>query len=536
MNNYFLRKNKKIKNLILLVSWSLVAVFLIFHHAMWRDEVRNFMLAIGTTSRLHLLGNPHPFLTYKIEQFFYWITESYCVLPISSFFISFLTVLIIIFLSPFNFKIKIMMAFGYPLLYEYTVMCRNYGMSALLMLALPLVMNNKKYKYILSGPILFFLANTNVHSSLIVLAFSCLWPLNAWYQNGKKWTDDTRKTVMNSMLGILGFCVCFGTIYPTRYDLAAVRPIKLAFNHDFYFFQHLTFYDFKDYIFSYLGHGPLSKSVYKILSIISYLSIALSTLMLWGDVFLFSVAILVMVGLSAFFYVVYPGEYRHQALWIMLVFALAWMKKNNGQAAHKKTINNIGLASFYTMLGIQCLLSLLLSFHELIEPNSRSKEFYAFMKMHDDIKESPMLSSLDYTLEAMPYYTKKSVFMMSLNDFDYVVPYRGVFNYNLDDLLTAAQKLAACSEYPPLILIVNDSNKTKKITSKITNIMDEDQEESVRHYMYNQWTFTITSEQKKRFLMNAHEIARYPNGYLEDGFVVYKLNVQNVPKTTCEKK
>ncbi|WP_218777669.1 hypothetical protein, partial [Acetobacter indonesiensis] len=54
-------------------------------------------------------------------------------------------------------------------------------------------------------------------------------------------------------------------------------------------------------------------------------------------------------------------------------------------------------------------------------------------------------------------------------------------------------------------------------------------------HMYNYWTFTVTREQRKRFLENAHEIARYPNGYLEEGFIVYQLNYNNIDSKKCNK-
>ncbi|WP_218777638.1 hypothetical protein, partial [Acetobacter indonesiensis] len=56
--------NSKILYIIFIV-WILNVVLLMSYHAMWRDEVRNFMIAIGRTSNIHLLGNPHPFLIYK---------------------------------------------------------------------------------------------------------------------------------------------------------------------------------------------------------------------------------------------------------------------------------------------------------------------------------------------------------------------------------------------------------------------------------------------------------------------------------------
>ena len=530
MNINIIFKNKNKILILVFILWSAIAAYLVCHHAMWRDEVRNFMIGIGATSQIHLIGNPHPFLTYKIEQIFYWILGSYWALPLSSLLISFFTVIIILFFSPFNIKTKSLMLFGYPLLYEYTVMDRNYGISALLLMLLAYFFSNKNYKYIYSGPILFLLANTNVHSALIVGVLSVLWPLNVWYTNGKKWNEEARKAFINGFMGLSGFVVCLITIYPIRYDLAPAHPLEIAPKHHLHFLKNLTFFECENYFSEFFGHKTLGKIIYITLQSVAYAFIMLSVFSLWGNTLLFSISAIILVGFTLFFSVIYPGRYRHEALWIMLIFALLWIKKNTDQKVIPSTLNKIGLVSFYGMLSVQFILSIMLAFHEVQTPNSRSKEFSTLISQNEILKDSPVLSSLDYILEPIPYYTKKPVFMMTLNDFDFVVPYKTQLNYSLDDLLHAAQKLALCSKSPPLILIVNDKNNNKTSTA---NIMDNEEENSIREYTYNYWIFTATSEQKKRFLGKTHKIARYPNGYLEEGFIVYELNVDNTAKTSC---
>ncbi|WP_338333164.1 hypothetical protein [Acetobacter sp. LMG 32666] len=530
INIIFKDKNKIL--ILIFILWSVITAYLVCHHALWRDEVRNFMIGIGATPHIHLIGNPHPFLTYKIEQIFYWIMDSYYALPLSSLLISFCTVIMLLFFSPFDVKTKILMLFGYPLLYEYTVMDRNYGISALLLMLFAYFFSNKNYRYICSGPILFLLANTNVHSALIVGVLSGLWPLNVWYENGRKWNDETKKAVINGLMGLSGFVVCLLTIYPIRYDLAPAHPLEIVPKHHLHFLKNLTFVECKDYISNFIGDKTLGKIIFIIFQSAAYAFILLSVFALWGDTFLFSVVAIVLIGFTVFFSIIYPGRYRHEALWIMLVFALLWIKKNTNREPASNTLTKIGLVSFYGMLSVQCLLSIMLGFHEVKIPNSRSKEFSNFVSQNETLKDSPVLSSLDYILESIPYYTKKPVFMLTLKDFDFVVPYKNVRNYNLDDLLHTAQKLAACSKSPPLILIVNDRSKTKGSTA---NIMDSIEENSIRKYMYDYWTFTATSEQKKRFLEKTHKIAQYPNGYLEEGFIVYELNVDENMKSSCSR-
>lgn len=523
--------NSKILYIVFIV-WILNVVLLMSYHAMWRDEVRNFMIAIGRTSNIHLLGNPHPFLIYKIQQIGFLITNSFYVLPILSFIISLIAVFFVLFKSPFSYGLRCLIVFGYPTLYEYTVMSRNYGISVLLMVFFAISFSSYRYKYIFTGVILFFLANTNIHSAIIVLIFSILWPLNSWYRHDKTWSEDSKKILINSIFGVVGFLVCCLTIYPVRYDLAAAHPIGIAGKFKIRFLKHIAVYGDKELFLNYFHNKIIATIVYDIMKISNFLSIILSIFCLFGDAVLFSTATITLFSFSILFSVVYPGSYRHEALWVMLMVSLLWIKKKSNNKLKNNKINKIGYFSFYLLICSQFIFSIMFSYHEIILPNSRSKEFYKFLLSNESIKKSTVISSVDYILEPIPYYTGNKVFMLSLNDFDFVVPYRNIFNYNLDDLLHAAQKLAVCNESPPLILIVNDDMDSNGISN---NIMDEKSEKSTRKYMYNYWTFTVTREQRKRFLENAHEIARYANGYLEEGFIVYQLNYNIIDSKKCNK-
>lgn len=170
-------KNKNIFQSFILILWLFITCYAIHFHALWRDEVRNFMIAIGGTPSVHLIGNAHPVLSYLIEKSCYLIFHTYTVLPVSTFLVSFLAIATVLFLSPYNLRMKVLFVFGYFSLYEYTVMARNYGISMLLMLILALVFSSQKYRYKLTGPVIFLLANTNIHSALIVAVFSGMWPL-----------------------------------------------------------------------------------------------------------------------------------------------------------------------------------------------------------------------------------------------------------------------------------------------------------------------------------------------------------------------
>lgn len=51
-----LLKNKNINLIGIFMLWILTITYLVLHHALWRDEVRNFMIGIGQRPGSILLG------------------------------------------------------------------------------------------------------------------------------------------------------------------------------------------------------------------------------------------------------------------------------------------------------------------------------------------------------------------------------------------------------------------------------------------------------------------------------------------------
>lgn len=526
------KKSNFLLNFFILSIWILITLYAITYHSMWRDEVRNFMIGIGATSSIHILGNPHPFLIYAIERLGFSITRSYGILPVSSYLFSLLSVCIILYLSPFSRGKKILLIFGYPILYEYTVMSRNYGISMLLMLILAMVFSSNKYRYRLTGPVLFFLANTNVHSSFIAAFFSIIWPLNTLREHKWQWHPDVRAAMYNGLIGLGGVIICIATIYPPRYDTAAAHPMETRQGHHFkirffddltikYAFQHYYGIPLKVALPQHYGAGITTGLVYGAICLIGIAYITMPIFIFYGDVFLFTLSLSVFICFIVFFSIIYSGSYRHEALWIFFLSSLMWIKITKNPKFSEGRLNRAGYTAFYILLASQAIQSVMLEYHEVKTPNSMAKNFSGLVLGHNGMKDSPILSSVDYTLESLPYYLKNPLFMMTLHHFDKVAPYKNQYSYTLDDLLDTAQKLSETSRNAPLILITNDD--TVGTGHGPINIMDDVSRDSYRSYTYNYWNFTATSAQKIHFLNHVHEVARYPNGYLEEGFIVYQL-------------
>ncbi|WEQ55538.1 hypothetical protein LV564_15925 [Komagataeibacter nataicola] len=483
------------------------------------------MIAIGGTPSVHLIGNAHPVLSYLIEKSCYLIFHTYTVLPVSTFLVSFLAIATVLFLSPYNLRMKVLFVFGYFSLYEYTVMARNYGISMLLMLILALVFSSQKYRYKLTGPVIFLLANTNIHSALIVAVFSGMWPLCTWQANRWSFNKNVRKTLPSAIMGIVGFVLCILTIYPPRYDdLAALIPADGESHHfKVRFLKGLTLKPFKRFFYDAIGDNLFSHSIYKFLYIASFVSVISCVFVLWGNTFLFFTAIAVQIVFIAFFSIIYYGSYRHQSLWIVWICTLFWIYRKE-HAFPQNGLNKFGLYSLYFLLSVQVFQAVLMEYHEIRIPNSRAREFSKVINAHEDLKDSTIISSVDYIIESMPYYINNRFYFMTQRKFDRVVIYNthAYMNYSLQDIMDEADRISICTHKPSIIIIANDWDKM--MDGSPVNLMDREQVENYRKYTYKYWKFTFSEVQKQTLKARSTEIARYPNGLLEEGFIAYKLN------------
>ncbi|MGY6770886.1 hypothetical protein [Komagataeibacter sp. NFXK3] len=531
IDKYF--KNNKLFKLTMLIIWVIITCCAINYHSMWRDEVRNFMIAINATNSIHIIGNAHPAVSYLIQKLGYLIFHTYKVLPVSSFIISFLAVFLVLFFSPFGIITNIAFIFGYFSLYEYTVMARNYGISMLLMIVLAMVFSSENYRYKLTGPTLFFLANTNVHSAIISILFSFMWPLCVWRENRWSFNENVRKILPAATMGCAGFIACVLTIYPPRYDDLAAQPSISNIKHysKINFLDEITISPFEGCFYNIFGTGYISHKIFTLLKYISIISVFSCIFSLWGDVLLFSVALVTHIAFVSFFTIVYFGGYRHQSLWIVFIFALFWIYRKN----NKNTINYLnkfGVFSLSFMLFVQILPSVSLEFHEIQTPNSRAREFAKLVINTPDLSDATIIASDDAIIESMPYYINNGLYIMMQRKFDRVVPYssNGRLNYSMEDIIKESKRNSICTHTPSIVLIINDYSPNEKI---ISNIMDNVQDVNYRKYSYGHAVFTFSEEQKRELKAQSTEIARYPNGYLEQGFIAYRLNIPDYDVSKC---
>ena len=118
-------------NITILVCWLIITVFTMFHHEIWRDEAQAWCIVrdlnfIDIYSAARTEG--HPFLWYLILYPFAKLGFPVEIMQVISLFFVFISIVFLLFKSPFNKFEKSIICFSAGMLYYLPVVARNYSM------------------------------------------------------------------------------------------------------------------------------------------------------------------------------------------------------------------------------------------------------------------------------------------------------------------------------------------------------------------------------------------------------------------------
>jgi hypothetical protein len=161
-------------NLAVLSIFFLLSLIGILHHEIWLDEAQHFLIARDSRSLLELFRvcriEGHPilwnillFLITRFSSNPFWM--QFVHIMISCVTVTFLLK------SKLNLLEKILIIFGYYFFYEYNIISRNYGISALMMVLLVHYYIREPVRITRLAVILFFIAQTHLFSLLFSVAF-----------------------------------------------------------------------------------------------------------------------------------------------------------------------------------------------------------------------------------------------------------------------------------------------------------------------------------------------------------------------------
>jgi hypothetical protein len=472
------------------LAWYVLAVFLLVvgfgatQHEVWRDEVR--ALSIATDGRwftsifANLTDEGHPALWYLLLRAVSALSGgSPLALPVTSALVAAGAVWLLVRYAPFPAWQRVLFAFGVFPLYEYSVSARNYGISMLLLIAFCAVGAGRWARPVMTGLILALLANTNVHSLVLVGALLGVWLLERWRQDAGH-ADEARASWPHTLLGVgiavAGMLVCVVQTRPTP-DSVVAKPFpalaelvprawELLLNPGA-FFAVGFFGDFAG-----MSVPWLDVPARVVLTNAVLLAIAL---VLTRRVPLLLAFTAVVGGLTLLFGLVYPPAPRHMGLLYVFVIGLFWLyneRRARDAALAFAAESSPGRgrwrdAAANGLLGGLLIVQVGMAWqaHRLDHGASLSsaREFAAWLRATPRYHEAVIMAEPDFLLETLPYYLPNRLWIAREGRFGRWTRFTRANRrrMSLGELLADAQAVRARTGAPVLLLLARIPMPTK---------------------------------------------------------------------------
>jgi hypothetical protein len=496
-----------------MLSWIAIVCLQIVHHTMWRDEVRVLSIALAGDNLLTMLrglhGEGHPALWYLLVRWTHDVFGHVAVLPGLAFVISATAVALLIFRSPFPRTIIILIVGSHCFLFEYSVMARNYGISALLLFMIAASYHTARDRGILLGCLLFLLANCNVVAAIMVGAFLLLWLLDLVETMGRRWTPQLRNFILNASIATVGVIVCGITILPTfndaaTRDLSATSAVMAVLRALLNPAGTIAFPLFGGKALSVLGSILLYGITLGLMPKRAAAFAAITGLAIWS---LFS-------SLAA------GGGYRHAMVWLSFCITLYWIcwkeVANSVNDLSKTPVQtacfNAGRLMFLTVLALDFVAGLSDVRAAVVgrQVESRSAELGRLISARPDLAEAVIVSEPEIMAEALPYYVPNRIFLVREHRFGKVPHFSrsGKLDTNLGEIIQVSRELLQTTSSPVIIIL----------SHRLGNIVpDHPYKEGLN------WTFQASSNQILEFLSSTELIASYGPAETNETYDVYLL-------------
>lgn len=449
------RDRRSWRDILLLAGWMALVGFQIARHVMWRDEVRALTIALNGDDLIAMLrglhGEGHPALWYLLLRGAHAVFGRVEVLSGVAFVAGLVTVALLIFRSPFPRPLVLLLITGHALLFEYVVMARNYGISALFLFAIAACYPAHRDRGVLLGALLLLLANTNVVGAIMAGAFLLFWLLDLLEAHGRRWSPQLTNFAINAIIATIGVVICAVTMLPTYNDAAArdwshSSPLTAA-------------------MLSLVNPGATSLGALfanLLPGIVGSVLLFAATLALLPRRPAFLAAIAALLLTSLFFAVAANGAYRHAAVWLCFLIALYWISWRQVTAASTSRtwldglLPAIGRISLLLALAIQTaagINDLRNAATDVVA--SRSADLGRLIASRADLANAVILSEPEYLVEALPYYVKNRVYLARDHKFGSVVIFsrKGRMDSDLGETLRLARELRDTTGAPVIILL-----------------------------------------------------------------------------------
>ena len=449
---------------VALALWLFAVIASILTHELWRDETREYLMAIETDSFAEYFAfaryDGHPLLWRTILMAFHVLIPHPVALPMASLAIGFFTVYLIIKHSPFPLVIKTLFIFGVIPFSTNAVDARDYGISMLLFFALAIFSSKTERHPLLIGILLFLEANTNEYGMYL----SCLF-LAAWIADCGFHVLKDKRHLSGAAIAVAGVLISY---FSTQViDSVFISP------------EHIARINWGNTIVKSLRHP--GEYIYYILNIKA----------VYRDIFVVGLIIALFVirpyfGIGLFFgffffnivaiAFIYPNT-RHQGVLLGFTVMLYWialhgLKSNTypGLFKHARVIFYTVLIAFLIPFLIEQLrINFVIVREEAAVEKSTAQAVGKYLSTNEQLDKAIIIGSPEYKLEPIAYYSKNRIYLAQEKVMREFVRFSREFQQpsSLSALLTTAEELNAQFKVPILIILAHFNVAENKILPTI---------------------------------------------------------------------
>ncbi len=433
-----------------LALWLFAVVASTLTHELWRDETREYLMAIGTDSLADYFTfakyDGHPLLWRTILMAMHALIPHPVALQMASLVIGFFTVYLIVKHSPFPLFIKTLFIFGIIPFSVNTVDARDYGISMLLFFAIAIFYSKTDRHPLIIGILLFLQANTNQYGMYL----SCLF-LAAWIADSGFHVLKDKRYLIAAAIALAGVLISY--LSTQVIDSVFISPEHIArINWGAVIVKSLRHPG--EYI-HYILH---IKTVYRDIFVIG-LIIALFVVRPYFGMSLFLGFFFFNVVAAAF---IYPNT-RHQGVLIGFMVMLYWIALHGlktgaypGLFKNARIIFSTVLVAFLIPFLIeQIRINSIIVHEEAAVEKSTAQAVGKYLITNRQLEKAIIIGSPDYALEPIAFYSKNNLYLVQEKTFRNFVEFAREFEQHssLSGLLASAEELNAKYKVPIIIVL-----------------------------------------------------------------------------------
>ncbi len=440
---------------IILIIWLGLVIYTESHHEFWRDEVRALSLAQDIQSPADFYAllkyEGHPLLWYVLLFIGTSLINTPVWLPVLAVAIAFTAVSIFMFNAPFPLWSRLIFIFGAFSVYEYAVMARNYGLSMLLLFLIAVLYRQRfAHPYRLAWA-LFFLANTNVHSLILVGLICLIWTWNFFRTQCPISFKQQWGALYLPLLVVLGgILLSLVYVFPKQDSILVSNSLNLE-----------PLFVIKTFIRTILQSDTTFTGLFPA-SFPGWITVIILPLIAVGlirrpPLMLAAFGAQIMMGLT--FLMIYSGKFRHQGLYVVFIIFLYWIFLDSFKGESLSGISGhffkIGFSALTILLIGNLLLTPPIVTKEINTPASASKQFGEFLSGSPRYQNAIILPEPDYMMESLPYYADNSIYFPREDRFGKTVSWAddGETFLSLGELIAIGEDLKAAYNQEILIAI-----------------------------------------------------------------------------------